>query len=172
MRWIKALSLCALLVGALGVAAQAEEASIAVVDLDHAINSTEQGKAAREELARKQREAEDQLKPLLERGKALQEELQSKRFVLSEDALYQKQLNMVELQNQLNSKKGELEGQLKVDAERLVGPLRQKLLEIVEKIGKEKGFLIIFERGTPGMLYNREALDITDLVIEKFNKTG
>ena len=28
---------------------------------------------------------------------------------------------------------------------------------------------MILRRGTPGVLYTREALDITDLVIEKYN---
>jgi outer membrane protein len=157
---------------AVSTGARAEELQVAVVDLDQAINSTEQGKAAREELARKQREAQGQLQPMLEKGKALQDELKSKRFVLSEEALYQKQLDLIELQNQVRNKQAELEGQFKVDYERLVGPLRAKLLEIVADIGKQKGFTLIFERGTPGLLYSREALDITDMVIEAFNKKG
>jgi outer membrane protein len=159
-----------LLVWAAGAAAQ--EARIAVVDLDQAINATDQGKKARDELQKKQKAAEAQLKPMLERGKALAEELQSKRFVLSEDALRQKQLDLAELQNEVRVKGAELEGQFKVDYERLVGPLRQKLLGIVSEVGKEQGFALVLERGTPGLIYAKETLDITDLVIEKFNKKG
>jgi outer membrane protein len=153
-------------------AVAAEEVRIGVVDLDQAINATDQGKKAREELQKRQKAAEAQLKPMLERGKALAEELQSKRFVLSEDALRQKQLDLAQLQNEVRTKGAELEGQFKVDYERLVGPLRQKLLGIITEVGKEQGFTAIFERSTPGLIYSREALDITDLVIEKFNKKG
>ncbi len=155
-----------------GAAAAEDGSRIAVVDIEQAINSTDEGKAAREEFARKQREAEGQLQPIIERGRALEEEVKSKRFVLSQDALYQKQLDLVELQNELKTKRDELEGKLKVDYERLVAPLRAKLRSIVEDLGKSEGYALILERGTPGVLYSREALDITDTVIEKFNKKG
>jgi outer membrane protein len=154
------------------LAAQAQDLKIAVVDLDQAINATDQGKKARDELQGKQKAAEAQLKPLYEKGKALAEEIQSKRFVLSEDALRQKQLDLAEIQSDMRAKGAELEGQFKVDYERLVGPLRQKLLDIVTEVGKEQGFTLVLERGTPGLIYARETLDITDQVVERFNKKG
>ena len=155
-----------------GAAAAQEVIKIGVVDLDQAINATDQGKKAREELQGKQKQAEGQLKPMYEKGKALAEEIQSKRFVLSEDALRQKQLDLAEIQSNLRSKGAELEGQFKVDYERLVGPLRDKLLGIIADLGKEQGYTLIFERGTPGIVYSKEALDITDQVVQRFNKKG
>jgi outer membrane protein len=153
-------------------AAIAEDMKIAVVDLDQAINATEQGKKAREELQGKQKQAEGQLKPMYEKGKALAEEIQSKRFVLSEDALRKKQLDLAEIQSDLRAKGAELEGQFKVDYERLVGPLRDKLLGIITDYGKEQGYTMILERNTPGVIYTKEALDITDEVVQRFNKKG
>lgn len=164
------LGLAVLLVWTTG--AQDEAVKVGVVDLDQAINATDEGKQAREELARKQREAESTVQPMVDRYQELQEELKSKRFVLSEEALFQKQLDLAELQNRIQNKLKEIEGQLKVDRERLEGPLRVKLKGIVEEIGKSQGFTIILARGAPGLLYTREALDITDLVIEKFDKKG
>jgi outer membrane protein len=143
-----------------------------VVDIDQAVNATEQGKKARDELSKKRKAAEAQIKPLMEKGRALAEEIQSKRFVLSEEALYQKQLDLVELKTEIDNRAKELEDKFKVDKERLEGPLRKKLIEIVEEIGKEKGYGLILARGAGGMLYNRETLDITDMVIERFNKKG
>jgi Skp family chaperone for outer membrane proteins len=73
------------------------------------------------------------------------------------------------MRNQIQNKMKELEDQLKVDQKRLEGPLTAKLVDIIEEIGKTKGFTMILRRGTPGVLYTREALDITDMVIEKYN---
>ena len=143
---------------------------IGVVDIDQAIASTDEGKAAREEFARKQREAENQMKPLLDRYKATDEELKAKKFVLSDEALFQKQLDMAEMRNQIQSKYKELQGQMEVDQRRLEGPLVAKLSSIIEDIGKSQGFTLILRRGSPGLLYTREALDITDMVIQKYNK--
>ena len=155
----------------LGTAAQDEPLKIGVVDIDQAISSTQEGKAAREEFARKQREAEAKIQPMIERYQQLEEDLKAKKFVLSDEALFQKQLDMVEMRNEIQAKMKELEGQLKVDQRRLEGPLTTKLVGIIEKTGKDSGFTMIFRRGTPGILYSREALDITDLVIEKYNST-
>jgi outer membrane protein len=152
-----------------GTAAQDEPVKIGVVDIDQAISSTEEGKAAREEFARKQREAESELQPMYERYKELEDEVKAKKFVLSDEALFQKQLDLAEMRNQIQNKMKELEDQLKVDQKRLEGPLTAKLVDIIEEIGKTKGFTMILRRGTPGVLYTREALDITDMVIEKYN---
>ena len=43
------------------------------------------------------------------------------------------------------------------------------MAEIIDEAGKGSGFTVIFSRDAPGVLYSREALDITDLVIEKYN---
>ena len=162
------LALAALLVW--GTAANDDGMKVGVVDIDQAVSSTDEGKAAREEFARKQREAEGKIQPLLDRYKALEEELKAKKFVLSDEALFQKQLDLVEMRNQIQGRMKELEGQMQVDQKRLEGPLVQKLSEIIEDVGKSQGFTLIIRRGAPGFLYTREALDITDLVIERYNK--
>jgi outer membrane protein len=136
---------------------------------NEALASTEEGKAAREEMGRKQREAEQSVQPMVDRFNDMKEEIKSKKFVLSDESLFQKQLDLAELQNQIQAKLKELEGQLKVSEERLYGPLRAKMIEIVGDIGKEQGFMMILARGSPGLLYAREAIDITDAVIAKFN---
>ena len=164
------LALAALLV--VGTAAQDEPVKIGVVDIDQAISSTEEGKAAREEFARKQREAEAKIQPLVERYRGLEDDLKAKKFVLSDDALFQKQLDLAEMRNQIQNKMKELEGQLQVDQKRLEGPLTKKLVEIIEDAGKNRGFSMILRRGAPGVLYTREALDITDIIIEKYNQKG
>jgi outer membrane protein len=155
-----------------GTAAQDEPIKIGIVDIDQAISSTDEGKAAREEFARKQREAEQQMQPLMDRYKGVEEELKAKKFVLSEEALFQKQLDLAEMRNLIQNKIKELEGQLQVDQKRLEGPLTAKLVEIISDVGKTQGFTLILRRGTPGVLYTREALDVTDLIIKRYNQKG
>ncbi|MAE93723.1 MAG: hypothetical protein CL910_03605 [Deltaproteobacteria bacterium] len=145
---------------------------IGVVDMDQALSATDEGKSAREELGRKEREARGQVEPMVERFQALQEEVKGKKYVLSEEALFEKQVELAELKNKIENKMKELEGQLQIDQGRIVAPLRAKMLEIIEGIGKEQGYTLILERGTPGVIYTREALDITDIVIGRFNKKG
>ena len=161
--------LASLLVWSLG-AEDGHAVKIGVVDVDQALNATEEGKAAREEFSRKQREAESEVQPLVDRFRDLQEELKGKKYVLSDDALFQKQVELAELKNKIDNKFSELEGQLKIDQGKMIAPLRAKLNGIIEDIGKDQGFTMIIGRDAPGVMYTREALDITDLVIERFNQ--
>ncbi len=145
---------------------------IGVVDLDQAVGSTTEGKAAREELERKKREAELELQPMLDRYRELTEEYQKKRVVLSPDRLREMELDITELQNRLELKQKEFQSRLQVDFERLVGPLREKLVEVVSEIGRDDGYSLIITRSAPGLMYSREALDITDRIIQKFDEKG
>ena len=155
-----------------GLGASTQATKIGIVDLDQAVSSTTEGKAARDELERKKREAEQSLQPLIERYQAMAKEFEAKQFVLSDDARFQKQLDLQELRQEIEHSQTQLQGKLEVARERLVGPLRTKLVEIVETMGREDGFSFIMMRNTPGLMYTREALDITDEVIEKFNEQG
>lgn len=155
-----------------GLGAKEEKLSIVVVDLDQAITSTNEGRAAREEFDRKKRQAEQRIIPLMEQYREELNEFEAKKFVLSDDARFQKQLDLAELQNMIENKRKEVEGQLQVDRERLIAPLRNKLIKIVEEVGREEGFSLILHRNSPGIMYSKEALDVTDLIIAKFNKQG
>ena len=59
-----------------------------------------------------------------------------------------------------------------MDFERLITPLQQQLDKAVGEVGREGGFSLILVRGQPPILYSREALDITDLVIAQVEKGG
>jgi len=172
-RMIRALvSALVLVLGGASVAAAAEEVKIGIVDIDQALVSTDEGKAAQEEFTRKSREANAQVEPLMEQRKTLSEELQGKKYVLSDEAMFQKQVQLAELQNKIKSKIEELDGQLKIEQGKVLKPLYTKLQGIIESIGKEQGFTLILARNNPYVMYSREALDITDLVVARFNQKG
>jgi len=155
-----------------GLGADDKGVKIGIVDLDQAVGATDEGKAARDELERKKREAELELQPMIERYQQLAEEYQKKRVVLSPEKLRTMELDITELQSRLELKQEEVQQRLRVDFERLVGPLREKLVKVVNEVGREEGFSLIMMRNMPGIMYTREALDITDLVIKKFDKAG
>ena len=59
--------------------------------------------------------------------------------MLSEEALFQKQLDLAEMRNQIENKSKELEGQLQIDQRRIEAPLMKKLVEMIEDVGKDAG---------------------------------
>jgi outer membrane protein len=160
----------ALLMLLLPLAGLAQEVKVAFVDREKALFSTEQGKKARAELQSKVTAAQGQLKPMEDELQKLQAEIEAKKFVLSQEALRDMQARMLELQNRYESKGKELQNQLKIDQARLIVPLEEKLKTTIEKLGQEQGYTLILERQAPGLIhYAREAQDITDAVVTRFN---
>jgi len=173
MRIDKALLLIAvaLLLG-WGIGATDDPAKIGFVDVEQVLATVDSGKAAREELERKSRDAQGRLAPMVEQLEALQKELQAKQFVMSEDAVRAKQLDLVELKNRYETKAKEEEGQFKVDQQRLIGPLIEKLESVIKEVGREHEFSVILRIDAPSLVYAREALDMTDLIVKTFNGKG
>ena len=152
-----------------GIGATDDPVKIGFVDVEQVLATVDSGKAAREELERKSRGAQGRLAPMVEQIEAMQKELQAKRFVMSEEAVRAKQLDLVELKNRYETKAKEEEGQFKIDQQRLIGPLIEKLDSVIKEVGRENGYSMILRIDAPSLVYAREALDTTDLVIKKFN---
>ena len=152
-----------------GMGATNDPVKIGFVDIDQVLATVDRGKAAREELERKSRSAQGRLAPIVEQLEALQKELQAKQFVMSEEAVRTKQLDLIELKNRYETKVKEEEGQFKIDQQRLIGPLVEKLGVVMKEVGRDNGYSIILQINAPSVVYRREALDVTDLVVKKFN---
>lgn len=155
-----------------GMAATEDRVKIGVIDMEQAILSTDEGKAVRAELESKIREADAELRPKVQRLQEMQKELEEMQHVLSKDALERRQFDFLEARNQLENESKGMEQQVKIDRARLLKPLQDKFVAVVEQVGRDNGFSIILLRSTPGIMYTREALDMTDLVVEKFDAKG
>jgi len=154
-----------------GMAATNDAFKIGVVDMEQAILSTDEGKAVRDELEAKIRDADGQLRPKVQRLQEMQKELEEMQHVLSKDALERRQFDFIEARNQLENDSRGMEQQVKLDRARLLKPLQDKFVSIVEQVGRDNDFSMIMLRTAPGIVYSREALDVTDLVVEKFNQS-
>lgn len=152
-----------------GLAAHAKDAKIGFVDAQQVLATVDSGKQAQEELERKARDAQGRLSPLIEQLETLQKELQAKQFVMSKEAVQAKQLDMAELRNRIESQGQEEKSKLEIDQQRLIGPLQEKFLEVIREIGRDDGYSAIFLSDAPGLVYRREALDVTEQVIKAFN---
>ena len=153
-----------------GLGAENNGLKIAFVDFEQAVGSTTEGKFLREELERKKRDAELEMQPMMDRYQELAAEFQQKRLVLSPDKLRELQLDMTDLQSRLELKNTDFQNRQRVDIERLMGPMQKKFAKAVTDVGRDEGFSMILLRNMPGVIYSREALDITDRIIEKINK--
>jgi len=149
--------------------AQSAPSRVAVIDVQKVLQTSNAGKAATERLRKMQEDRVARAQKMDEEMKNLDNEINTKKMSLSEDKL-------TDLAKQLSDKKIAAQRYAQ-DAEREVGEardktlldLQNKILPVIDGIGKEMGLAMIFNKFESGLVYASDAIDITDTVIKRFN---
>lgn len=150
--------------------ASAAELKIAFVDARRAVSGSKQGKAAKEQLDSVSSKKQAELRPREEELKRVTEEFESQRFVLSKDALQEREIDILKKRRDLERDFQAAQEELEIEQRKIMDPLLREVRAAVQKVGEAKGFTVILERGSPGVLYFEDGLDITDLVIQNLNE--
>ena len=145
---------------------------IAVIDSDRIVAESTRGKAALEKLKKAQ---EDKLA----QGRQMQQELNDLRKRLDDGQLSLAPEKLADLKKQYEDKAIAFK-RFQDDADRDLGKLRddaldgieKDVLEIIDQIGKEQGYTLIFNKFRSGLVFASDAIDITDQVVQRFNAAG
>lgn len=148
---------------------EAQAVKIAVVDLQRAINETEDGRKSKDKLKKEFEKRQQGLNKKQEQLAKLKDELERQRGVLTQDAMqsklesYQKQVVelqqvYVEYQRELAEQEGEL-----------TKAIVERMERILRRIGQTEGYTLILERNEAGIIYVPINLDLTDVLIQRYN---
>jgi outer membrane protein len=142
---------------------------IAVVDLQRALQETEDGRRAKARLKRLFKQRQEDLDKRQTELKQLSEELEQQSKVLSSDArqervedLQKKALELQQLYVQYQRELAEKEAEL---TSQIIGRMEQ----ILRRIGQTEGYTLIVERSEGGVVWMPSNLDLTDVVIQRYN---
>jgi outer membrane protein len=149
--------------------AEADGVRIAFVDLRKAVFNSREGKAAQQEFSRLEAAKLEELKPLRDELQRLEEELDKQKFLITEDALAERQLDIMKRRRDLERDIRSAEDELQLEQVRLLQPIQKKIAQVVEDLGKEKGFTMIVDKNTRGLLFSDKALEVTELVVQRLN---
>ena len=156
-----------LLVGlAFPAAAQTE---IAVIDVQRVVAESDPGKESLQQLRTLQEQKITEGRDLQVELDALREQFNKQRFTLSEEKL-------AEMSGQVESRTIALQ-RFEDDATReldearrtALGRLEERIMPVIDEVGRERGLTLIFNKYQSGLVYADEAVDITDDVIRRFN---
>lgn len=143
---------------------------IAVFDMQKALDESLAGKDAVESMKKEYQALQKDIDTKSMELKKMQDELNAQSAILSEDA---KQAKMDDYQKKLKSLQTTIKDandDFKKKEQMLVNKIANELRDVVEKLGKELGYSVIFEKREAGVLYNADASDITNLVVERYDK--
>lgn len=146
------------------------EVKIGVVNMQRALDESDSGKAAVEKMKAEFSQMQDKINKETELLKKMQEDINNQSSLLTEEA---KQKKIEEYQKRYKDAQrlvSDSNEAMKKKEQQYVGKIAQDLVDLVEKMGKELNYDIVIEAKESGVLYNSKKIDLTDLVIERYNK--
>ena len=154
----------------MATSALAAETKIGYCDVQRAIQSTSAGKKAKEVLDGefgKRKKDLDKKKADIEK---MNQDLEKKKSVLSEEVMGKKQMELQEEMMKFQKTVGENQVELQKKEKELIEPIVDKMRKVIEKVAVDKGYTLILDKQAQALLYTQKDADVTDLVIQTFEK--
>ncbi|UCD31440.1 MAG: OmpH family outer membrane protein [Desulfobacterales bacterium] len=157
------ISFCFFIVPSYG----ADVAKIGVVDFQRIFGTSIAGKQAKAEIQKQGKQMEADLKNKYAEIEEIKKKLEREALVMSKEMRGEKERDLRIRINDFKSLQKRYENSMRDVEKKFVTRIRKELFEIVQKIGKNEGYLLIIER--VGVLYSPKTVDITDIIIQKYN---
>lgn len=146
----------------------ADDAKIAVVNIQQIMRESTAAKSVREQLESKQKSFQADITKKEEALQKEDQELAKKQSVLSKEAFAEKakafRSKATEVQKEVQAKKAMLDGGF----ERALNDIQKAVNEIIADMAKEKGFALAVP--TSQVLYADDKMDISKEVLDRLNK--
>jgi outer membrane protein len=174
--WSPALAaLAAATLLALGVVAPAAAQSgikIAVIDVNRIMTDSQRGKSVMAGIEKLQSERSAQLKQMNDELNDMQKKFQEGRLSLAEDKLAELQAQIEDRQRLFERAREDAERDVKKHRQDEIEKIENAVFPIINAIGKEGGYTLIFNKFQSGLVYAEDTVDITNQVIQKLDSAA
>jgi outer membrane protein len=148
----------------------AENLKFAYVDLQRALNESEVGKKAKDEFKVQVDKLQASLKKKKDTIDGLKEQLEKKALVMKDEERanleedYRKRLR--DFERDYKDSQADLQ---RKDNE-LTGAIIKDLQVVIREYGEREGYTMIFEASSSALLYGTKSGDVTEAVLEEYNR--
>lgn len=149
-------------------AAQAE-IRIAYVDMQRALLEVDEGKTAKSTLEKMKNEKQKQLDASQEELKKLQSDFEMQKAMMKDDVRRQKEEEFREKLGRLQQTYVGLQKDLASKEAELTKGIFGRMARILEKMGRDQKWTMIFEKTESSVLWAEQSLDLTNELIRRFN---
>jgi outer membrane protein len=151
------------------VQVSASDTKFAYIDMQRALNGSDAGKEAKEQLATRVKKYQDEINVKQEDLKRLKDELEKQGLLLSESARKAKENDYQSKLKDFQRFAKDAQDELQAKDEEFTRKILEKLEKVVGEYGRLNGYTSIFVKNE-SMLFVAEKADITDEVLRNFNK--
>jgi len=172
MKHPKVYFVIALSISVLGLSAPAigQQVRVGFVDLQRALNETQEGAAAKTRLKRMFNKRQQELDKMQKRLKRMETDLQKQKGVLSEDAFAKRVETYREAFVELQSKYVQYQRDLTERETKETGRILKRMQSILAEIGERDNYTAVMEVNEGGVFYYRSALDLTNELIRLYDQ--
>jgi len=153
----------------LSLPVQSLAAEIAVVDLQTVLQDSNPGKQYMKILKEYQQDISSKLKQKKQSLDKLKQELEQQSMMLSEEAKQNKRSKLQKQVQKFRSTYQQYQQKLKKKQQEVREPIIDVLLDVVEKHAKNNDYDLIMDKKNSGVMYNKESMDITEIIVKKLN---
>lgn len=143
---------------------------IAVIDVNRVLAESAAGKAAYTALQGVQKGHVERIKAMEEEVTRLEADYQQKRLSLSEDNLSAIEKQIADKRVALQRYGQDAERDLQAQRAQTLKTLNDRIMPLVEEVGKEMGFAVIFNKYESGLVYASDAVDITNVIVQRVDQ--
>jgi outer membrane protein len=150
--------------------AQSVPNRVGYVDVQRILARSSAGVAARERLEKEKAALQKEIDAKRTEIEKLRDELEKKGALLSTEASREKQENLERRVRDLRRLADDYQKELEKKEANLLQKVLQELSGIIDRIGKQKGYQMIFERRGAGVVYGSPEADLTDEIIKAYDQ--
>jgi len=146
---------------------------IAVINIQTAIASTEEGKQAAQELQTRFTPRQNEIDTLTKQLQALQQRVQDGQNTLSDQEKERLGRQYQQLSRQVQRKQQELQDDAQDARTDAVDRIGQKMMQVIDRYANEKGYSVVLDTSsqTSPVLFATNSVDITKPIVALFNQT-
>ena len=170
MKRIITMSMTVLLTLAIASGICSAESKFGYVDVQKALNLSDAGKEAKEQLSGKVKKYQDEINSKQEELKKLKDELERQGVILSDSKKAEKEkeysAKLKDFQRFTKDAQDELQGK----DEELTKKILESFEKVVQEYGRKNSYTLIFARtGSEGIIFFDDKIDLTDELVKQFN---
>jgi len=148
----------------------AAQAKVSVIDVQRVVTESDPGKEVMQRLRSLTEAKAQQGQSLQQELATLQDQFNKQRFTVSEARQAEMQKEIEDKQISIRRFQDDAQREVAEAQRRELGSLEERIMPIIDQIGKEQGLTLIFNKFQSGLDYADETIDITDEVIRRFNR--
>lgn len=145
------------------------EQTIAVVDVQKILQESSAGRIARDLLESSTKRAKEKIDGMKIELDGMQQRYETQSAVLSPESRQALEQEILEKQYILRQELQKSQMDLQSQDANLTSSILDDLKPILEEVAKEKGLSMIIEKGEAGVLYSEDKLDLTDIVLTRYD---